>query len=143
VPTSVLERPPRRTLFFIPTAFQIPERRRARNPVSPLRGNRVSLLGILKCGQYIIRTRSGGLRGSASAVAVIPALPIILTRGSRPEVVMIPYEQYLKYVQTDEAGVLTRFDKLLERMAVVNANYSEEEVEADLIEATRAVRKRK
>jgi len=56
---------------------------------------------------------------------------------------MIPYEQYLKYVQTDEAGVLTRFDKLLERMAVVNANYSEEEVEADLIEATRAVRKRK
>jgi hypothetical protein len=72
-------------------------------------------------------------------VAVIPALPIILTRGSRPEVVMIPYEQYLKYVQTDEAGVLTRFDKLLERMAVVNANYSEEEVEADLIEATRAV----
>ena len=70
-------------------------------------------------------------------------IPYILTRGSRPEVVMIPYEQYLKFVQADEAGVLTRFDKLLERMAAVNARYAEEEVEADLVEATRIVRKRK
>jgi len=70
-------------------------------------------------------------------------IPYILTRGSRPEVVMIPYEQYLKFVQADEAGVLARFDKLLERMAVVNARYAEGEVEADLVEATRIVRKRK
>jgi len=70
-------------------------------------------------------------------------IPYILTRGSRPEVVMIPYEQYLKFVQADEAGVLARFDKLLERMAVVNARYSEEEVEADLVGATRIVRKHK
>jgi len=70
-------------------------------------------------------------------------IPYILTRGSRPEVVMIPYDQYLKYVQIDEAGVLARFDKLVERMAVANARYSEAEVEADLVEATRAVRQRK
>ncbi len=70
-------------------------------------------------------------------------IPYILTRGSRPEVVMIPYDQYLKYVQTDAAGVLARFDKLVERMAIANARYSEAEVEADLAEATRAVRKRK
>ena len=70
-------------------------------------------------------------------------IPYILTRGSRPEVVMIPYEQYLKFVQADEAGVLARFDKLLERIAVVNARYSEEEVEADLAAATRSVRKHK
>jgi len=70
-------------------------------------------------------------------------IPYILTRGSRPEVVMIPYEQYLKFVQADEAGVLARFDKLLERIAVVNARYSEEEVEADLTAATRSVRKHK
>ena len=69
--------------------------------------------------------------------------PVVLTRGSRPEAVMIPYEQYLKFVQADEAGVLARFDKLLERMAVVNARYSEEEVEADLVGATRIVRKHK
>ena len=70
-------------------------------------------------------------------------IPYILTRGSRPEAVMIPYEQYLKFVQADEAGVLARFDKLLERMAVVNARYSEEEVEADLVGATRIGRKHK
>ena len=67
----------------------------------------------------------------------------ILTRGSRPEAVLIPYEQYLKFVRADEAGVLKRFDELLARMAVINARYSDEEVEADLIEATRVVRSRK
>lgn len=69
--------------------------------------------------------------------------PYILTRGSRPEVVMIPYEQYLKYVQMDEKGVLDRFDRLLEHMEVANAAYSDEQVEADLIEATKIVRSRK
>ncbi len=68
--------------------------------------------------------------------------PYVLTRGSRPEAVMIPYEQYVKYVQADEAGVLARFDRLVERMAAVNARYSEAEVETDVNQATRAVRKR-
>jgi prevent-host-death family protein len=66
--------------------------------------------------------------------------PYILTRGSRPEVVMIPYEQYLKYVQLDEKGVIERLDRALAYMAEVNAQYSDEQVEADLIEATRIVR---
>lgn len=69
--------------------------------------------------------------------------PYILTRGSRPEVVMIPYEQYLKYVQLDEKGVIDRLDRALAHMAEVNAQYSDEEVEADLIEATKIVRSRK
>jgi len=69
--------------------------------------------------------------------------PYILTRGSRPEVVMIPYEQYLKYVQLDEKGVIERLDRALAYMAEVNAQYSDEQVEADLIEATRIVRSRK
>lgn len=69
--------------------------------------------------------------------------PYVLTRGSRPEAVMIPYDQYVKYAQADEAGVLDRFDRMLERMAVANARYPEKEVEADLTEATRTVRKRK
>jgi prevent-host-death family protein len=64
----------------------------------------------------------------------------ILTRGSRPEVVMIPYEQYQKYVEVDEAEVLVRFDKLRKRMAEVNARYSDKEVEKDLREADRVVR---
>jgi prevent-host-death family protein len=67
----------------------------------------------------------------------------ILTRGSRPEVVMISYEQYQKLVQMDEAKVLDRFDKLRTRMAEINARYSDEEVEKDLLETTRTVRSRK
>ena len=69
--------------------------------------------------------------------------PYILTRGSRPEVVMIPYDQYLKYVQLDEKGVIERLDRALTYMAEVNAQYSDDQVEADLIGATRAVRSRK
>jgi prevent-host-death family protein len=69
--------------------------------------------------------------------------PYVLTRGSRPEAVMIPYDQYVRYAQADEAGVMDRFDRMLERMAAANASYSEKEVEADLAEATRTVRKRK
>ncbi len=64
----------------------------------------------------------------------------ILTRGSRPEVVMIPYERYQKFVEVDEAEVVVRFDKLRKRMAEVNARFSDEEVEKDLREAQRVVR---
>jgi prevent-host-death family protein len=69
--------------------------------------------------------------------------PYILTRGSRPEAVLVPYDQYLKFVQADEAGVLKRLDNVLARMTVVNAQYSDAEVEADLKEATRIIRSRK
>ncbi len=69
--------------------------------------------------------------------------PYILTRGSRPEAVLIPYERYLKFVRADEAGVLKRMDEALAHMARVNARYADEEIEADLLEATRIVRGRK
>lgn len=70
-------------------------------------------------------------------------VPYVLTRGSRPEAVLVPYDQYLKFVQADEAGVLRRFDDILARMAAVNEKYSDEEVEADLKQATRNLRPRK
>jgi prevent-host-death family protein len=70
-------------------------------------------------------------------------VPYILTRGSRPEAVLVPYEQYMSFVQADEAGVLKRFDQVLARMAVVNAKYPEAEVGADLKQATQVVRSRK
>ena len=56
---------------------------------------------------------------------------------------MIPYAQYLKWAQADEAGVLARFDRALTQMAAANAKVSEEEVEADLRVATKTVRTRK
>jgi prevent-host-death family protein len=70
-------------------------------------------------------------------------VPYILTRGSRPEVVMVPYDQFVRYAQVDEAGVLQRFDIMLEHLAHANAHFPESEVEADLQNATRAVRKRR
>ncbi len=70
-------------------------------------------------------------------------VPYVLTRGSRPEVAMIPYEDYLRYVELREAGVLARFDQACERMAAANTAYGDEEIEADLQQATHTVRSRR
>ncbi len=48
-----------------------------------------------------------------------------------------------RFTRADETRALKRFDALLERMAVVNAKYSDEEVETDLKEATKIVRSRR
>jgi prevent-host-death family protein len=70
-------------------------------------------------------------------------IPYVLTRGSRPEAVLVPYEQYLRFAQADEAGVLKRFDNLVSRMAMVNAKYADSEVGADLELATKQIRAKK
>ena len=62
--------------------------------------------------------------------------PYVLTRGSRPEAVILPYADYLRLQELDEQEVLTRFDRLMARMASQNAQYTDEEVAAD-IEAER------
>lgn len=69
--------------------------------------------------------------------------PYILTRGSRPEAVLIPYDQFLKYAETDATGVVERFNHMLAQLAQANAAYSDEEVEADLAELKKASRTRK
>ena len=58
--------------------------------------------------------------------------PLILTRGSRPEAVLIPYEDYLRYQQMQEVEVLARFDKVWQRIAEANAAYGEDEIAADI-----------
>ena len=62
-------------------------------------------------------------------------IPLILTRGSRPEAVLIPYEDYLRYQQLQESEVLAQFDKVWERLAELNAEFSEEEIAANIEEA--------
>ena len=69
--------------------------------------------------------------------------PYILTRGSRPEAVLISYDQYRRFVQADEAGALARFAEAQARMAQANARYSDDEVQADLAAATRTLRTQK
>jgi prevent-host-death family protein len=62
--------------------------------------------------------------------------PLVLTRRSRPEAVLIPYEDYLRFQQMQETQVLARFDQVWKRLAELNASFSEEEIAAD-IEAVR------
>jgi len=65
-------------------------------------------------------------------------VPLILTRGSRPEAVLIPYEDFLRFQQLQESEVLARFDQVWERLAEVNAAYTDEEIAADIQAARRA-----
>ncbi len=69
--------------------------------------------------------------------------PYVLTRGSRPEAAIVPYDQYLEYLQAHERDIHARFDAMLKRMEQVNAKYSDEEVERDVEEASRVVRARR
>jgi prevent-host-death family protein len=59
-------------------------------------------------------------------------IPLILTRGSRPEAVLIPYEDYLHYQQLQESEVLAQFDRVWDRLAELNTEFSEEEIAADI-----------
>jgi len=65
-------------------------------------------------------------------------IPLVLTRGSRPEAVLIPYEDYLRFQQMQESEVLARFDQVWARLAKVNAEVSDQELAAD-IEVARSV----
>ena len=59
-------------------------------------------------------------------------IPLVLTRGSRPEAVLIPYEDYLRYQQMQEGEVLAHFDQVWNRLAEVNASFSDDEIAADI-----------
>jgi prevent-host-death family protein len=67
-------------------------------------------------------------------------MPFVLTRGSRPEAVLIPYADYLRYQQMEESDVLQRVDLLLANMAEKNAGYSSDEVAVDVEVAVREAR---
>jgi prevent-host-death family protein len=62
-------------------------------------------------------------------------IPYVLTRGSRPEAALIPYEEFLRFQALNEEELLARFDQLVERMAEQNAAAGEEEVAADVAAA--------
>lgn len=59
-------------------------------------------------------------------------IPYVLTRGSRPEAVLISYEDFLRYQELNERDVLARFDHLVARMAKQNEKLSQEQVAADV-----------
>lgn len=59
-------------------------------------------------------------------------IPYVLTRGSRPEAVLVPYAEYLRLQQLQEQDVLRRVDEMLIRLAEQNAAFDEAEVRADV-----------
>ncbi len=67
-------------------------------------------------------------------------VPYVLTRGSRPEAALIPYEQFLRFQALDEQELLARFDRLLARMAEHNRAVPEDEVAADVAAARAELR---
>jgi prevent-host-death family protein len=62
-------------------------------------------------------------------------VPYVLTRGSRPEAALIPYEEFLRFQAMKEEDLFARFDQLVARMAEQSAAASEEEVTADVVAA--------
>ena len=67
-------------------------------------------------------------------------VPYILTRGSRPEAALIPYDEFLELQALKEQDVLARFDRLAARLAEQNEAAGEEEVAADVAAALDEVR---
>ena len=62
-------------------------------------------------------------------------VPYVLTRGSRPEAVLISYKEFMRFQALQEQDVLANFDRLMARLAEQNVAISDEEVAADVAAA--------
>jgi prevent-host-death family protein len=67
-------------------------------------------------------------------------VPYVLTRGSRPQAALIPYEEFARFLAWKEQEVLGEFDRVMARLAEQNAAYGEDEVAADVEAAIAEVR---
>lgn len=63
-------------------------------------------------------------------------VPYVVTQEDRPEAVLVPYEQFLRF-QEQEQGLLSRFDRLRARMVERNAGFADEEIAEDVRAARR------
>lgn len=62
---------------------------------------------------------------------------VVLTRSSRPEAVLISYQEYLRLQAAQASEAASQFDRVWERLARLNADVDEGELTAD-IEAARS-----
>ena len=67
--------------------------------------------------------------------------PHIIQRGDHPSVVMISYNDFLKISSREE--IVAKFNKTWAEIGERNAQYSDEEIEADLKETTRELREQR
>ena len=68
-------------------------------------------------------------------------VPYVLTRGSRAEAALVPYEEYERLQALHEKEVVFQLDHLLERMRRRNTERSEEEVRQDVARARAEARR--
>lgn len=59
-------------------------------------------------------------------------VPYVVTEDSRPEAVLVPYEEFVKLQKLQEEKSLSRFDELWNRMAERNAHFTDEEIQQDV-----------
>jgi prevent-host-death family protein len=68
-------------------------------------------------------------------------VPYVLTRGSRAEAALVPYEEYERLQALHEKEVGFELDRLLERMRRLNAGRTEDELRKDIRRARAEVRR--
>ena len=59
-------------------------------------------------------------------------MPYVLTRGSRPEAAIVPYEEFTRFMAWKEQEIVAEFDRAMMRLAEQNALYSDDEIAADV-----------
>lgn len=67
-------------------------------------------------------------------------MPYVLTRGSRPEAAIIPYDEFVRFLTWKEQEVVAEFDRAMLRLAERNAGYGDDEIAADVDTALAEVR---
>lgn len=67
-------------------------------------------------------------------------MPYVLTRGSRPEAAIIPYEEFTRFLAWKEQEIVAEFDRAMMRLAEQNAVYGDDEIAADVDAAIAEVR---
>jgi prevent-host-death family protein len=64
-------------------------------------------------------------------------LPYVVTRGQKPEAVLVPYDEFQRLLKNSDDAVLRRFDEVRARIRERTASFNEQEV-ADDVAAARA-----
>jgi len=62
-------------------------------------------------------------------------IPYIVTRGQKPEAVLVPYEEFQRLLKRSDDEVLRRFDEVRARIRTRTSGFSEEEIAADVAAA--------
>lgn len=62
-------------------------------------------------------------------------VPYVVTRGQQPEAVLVPYEDFQRFLRHSDDEVLRWFDEVRARFRQRTAGISEEEIAADVAAA--------